>query len=120
MFIRDLKDCLEITAGDNCKLRELFNPIKDTLNLSYSLAHAIVKPGDTTFVHKLKSSEVYYILQGEGLIYIEKENKQVHSGQVIYIPPEHSQRIKNTGKVDLIFLAIVDPAWKREDELIFD
>lgn len=120
MFTRDLKDCLEITAGDNCRLRELFNPLKDDLNLRYSLAHAIVKPGATTFDHKLKSSEVYYILQGEGLMHIEKETKQVHAGQAIYIPPKHSQRIKNTSNVDLIFLVIVDPAWQKENEVILE
>ncbi|MFH1520912.1 MAG: cupin domain-containing protein [Candidatus Micrarchaeota archaeon] len=120
MFIRDLKDCLEITAGDNCKLKELFNPLKDDLDLRYSLAHAIVKPGDTTFNHKLKTSEVYYILQGEGLMYIERETKEVYAGQAIYVPPGHSQKIKNTGNTDLIFLVIVDPAWKKEDEVVYE
>jgi len=35
---------------------------------------------------------------------------------VIYIPPNSVQRIKNIGPNDLIFLCIVDPAWKPEDE----
>jgi mannose-6-phosphate isomerase-like protein (cupin superfamily) len=118
MFIRDLKKCEEFIAGDNTILRELFNPLKENLNLRYSLAHAVVKPGDITYNHKLKTSEVYYILQGTGVMYIDDETAQVKENQVIYIPPNARQRIKNTGENDLIFLCIVDPAWKVEDEEI--
>ena len=116
MLIRDLSKCKEFIAGDNTILRELFNPLKDELMLRYSLAHATVKPGDITYKHRLKTSEVYYILQGEGIMYIDDETEKVREGQAIYIPPDSVQRIKNTGKNDLIFLCIVDPAWKKEDE----
>jgi len=68
MFIRDLKDCEEFTAGDNSILRELLHPDKADLAIQYSLAHAILRPGLTSRAHKLKTTEVYYILEGEGLI----------------------------------------------------
>lgn len=116
MFVRDLKKCKQIISGDNAILRELVNPLKDKLKLGYSLAYAKVKPGEITHPHKLKSSEVYYILQGTGEMYIDDEKKKVFVEQLIYIPPHSIQRIKNTGKKDLIFLCIVDPAWKKEDE----
>jgi mannose-6-phosphate isomerase-like protein (cupin superfamily) len=80
MFIRELKDCEEFIAGDNCTLREILHPDKENLALRYSLAHAIVKPGDTTWRHRLKTSEVYYILEGEGVMHIENENAPVRSG----------------------------------------
>ena len=116
MFIRDLTKCQEFIAGDNTILKELFNPLKDKeLDLRYSLAHAIVKPGEITYPHQLKTSEVYYILQGEGLMYIDDETKDVSKGQAIYISPMAKQKIKNIGNDDLIFLCIVDPAWKAED-----
>ena len=116
MFIKDLKDCEEIIAGDKTILHELLHPDKADLKLRYSLAHAIVKTGETSQQHKLKNSEVYYILEGEGIMYINNEPESVRTGQVIYIPPEATQYIKNTGKSDLKFLAIVDPAWQPEDE----
>jgi mannose-6-phosphate isomerase-like protein (cupin superfamily) len=118
MFIRDLQKCKQFTSGDNCILRELFNPLKDTLDLKYSLAHAVVEPGKTTYSHRLKSSEVYYILKGRGEMHIDGETKKVRKGQAVYIPPYSVQRIKNTGRGDLVFLCIVDPAWKKEDEEI--
>ena len=116
MFIRDLKKCEEIVAGDNSTLRELFNPLKDDVATRYGLAYAKVKPGEITYAHRLKSSEVYYILDGEGEMYVNDEKERVSAGQVIYVPPNSVQRIKNTGIGDLAFLCIVDPAWRAEDE----
>jgi mannose-6-phosphate isomerase-like protein (cupin superfamily) len=120
MLIKNLKKCEEIIAGDNSILKELLNPLKDDIITSYSLAHARVKPGEITYAHKLKSSEVYYLLEGEGEMYIDNEKEKVLAGQVIYIPPNSVQRIKNTGRSDLIFLCIVDPAWKPEDEEVME
>ena len=116
MVIKDVRRCKEIIAKDNTVLKELLSPLKENLAIRYSLAHARVKPGEITLPHRLKSSEVYYILEGEGEMYIDKEKKKVSAGEVIYIPPNSVQRIKNTGVKELVFLCIVDPAWKPEDE----
>ncbi|MCX9083313.1 MAG: cupin domain-containing protein [Candidatus Methanoperedens sp.] len=74
--------------------------------------------GQTSIAHKLKTSEVYYILEGEGVMHIDGEIMRVHNGHAIYIPPNSKQFFQNTGQKDLVFLCIVDPAWKKEDELI--
>jgi mannose-6-phosphate isomerase-like protein (cupin superfamily) len=116
MLIKDLKDCKEIIAGDGSLLKEVLNPHKEKVGINYSLAHAVVKPGITTLSHSLKSSEVYYILQGEGEISIDNTKEKVSTGCIIFIPANSVQRIKNIGKIDLVFLCIVDPAWKKEDE----
>ncbi len=119
MFIKDLQDCDEFIAGDDSLLRELLHPDKADLAIRYSLAHAIVKPGQTSKPHKLKTSEVYYILEGEGIMHINKESEKVTPGNVIYIPPSSRQYIRNTGSSELKFLCIVDPAWRHEDEEVF-
>jgi mannose-6-phosphate isomerase-like protein (cupin superfamily) len=118
MLIRELEYCQEFIAGDGTLLREIFHPAKDRLNLRYSLAHAVVKPGQTSIPHRLKTSEVYYILEGEGVMHINDESANVHSGQTVYIPPDTIQYISNTGHEGLKFLCIVDPAWRPEDEEI--
>jgi len=118
MLIRDLQQCDEFIAGDNTILRELLHPDKQDINLRYSLAHAVLKPGKTSQPHRLKTSEVYYILEGEGLMHIDGETKPVLPGHAVYIPPMANQFIKNTGAVDLKFICIVDPAWRKEDEQI--
>jgi mannose-6-phosphate isomerase-like protein (cupin superfamily) len=116
MFIRELKDCEEFIAGDNCILREVLHPDKADLELRYSLAHAIVRPGQTTWKHRLKTSEVYYVMEGEGVMHIGDETAPVRPGSTVYIPPEATQCITNTGGTDLTFICIVDPAWRTEDE----
>ncbi len=116
MYIRELNDCPEFIAGDNCMLREILHPDKADLALRYSLAHAVVKPGLTTWKHRLRTSEVYYIIEGDGIMYINDESKPVRPGSTVYIPPLASQCIRNSGSSDLVFICIVDPAWRAEDE----
>jgi mannose-6-phosphate isomerase-like protein (cupin superfamily) len=120
MFIRNLNDCTEFTAGDNCRLREILHPDKADLALRYSLAHAVVAPGQTTWLHALRTSEVYFILAGEGVMHIDGERGAVRPGDTVYIPPQAKQQITNTGGTDLLFLCIVDPAWRSEDEVVLE
>ncbi len=101
MFIRELKDCEEFIACDNCALREILHPDKADLNLRYSLAHAVVQPGQTTWKHRFKTSEVYYIMEGEGVMHIDEETAPVRPGSTVYIPPKATQCIHNTCKENL-------------------
>jgi mannose-6-phosphate isomerase-like protein (cupin superfamily) len=116
MFIRRLQDCTGFIAGDNSMLRELLHPDKADIDLRYSLAHAIVRPTQTTLPHRLRTSEVYYILSGEGVMHINDETAAVGPGDAVYIPPHARQFIRNSGPTDLVFICIVDPAWRKEDE----
>lgn len=116
MFIRDIKDCAGFVAGDGTGLRELLNPAKDALELRYSLAEARLEPGGVSLLHRLASSEVYYILEGAGEMEIDGERAEVSPGMAVYIPPGAAQRIRNTGTGELVFICIVDPAWRQEDE----
>ncbi len=118
MLVRNLRDCPEFTAGDGSILREILHADKGDFKFRYSLARAVVKPGQRTLAHSLKTSEVYYILSGSGLMHIDEESSDVSTGDAIDIPPYSKQYIENTGKSDLIFLCIVDPAWRKEDESV--
>lgn len=118
MFIRQLKNCSEFIAGDVSYLRELLNAKTDKRAYRYSLAHVVVKPYTKTMPHALKTSEVYYILEGCGRMHVGDEAAEVTAGCAIDIPPNAVQYIENTGSCDLAFLCIVDPAWCAEDEKI--
>ncbi|MDD5634292.1 MAG: cupin domain-containing protein [Candidatus Omnitrophica bacterium] len=118
MMIRKLNKCKKITAGDGSFLRELLHAGKGKFSFGYSLAHAIVKPGKSTKPHMLSLSEVYYILEGRGAMYIGGKKGIVKKDDAVYIPPKAKQYIRNTGKRDLKFLCIVDPAWRASCEKI--
>ena len=120
MFLKHLKDCQEFVAGDGSILRELLHPEKTDLQIRYSLAYAKVTAGQMTKPHKLRTCEVYYIMEGRGLMHIDEESLEVNPECAIYIPPHSRQYIENTGNSDLKFLCIVEPAWRKEDEEILE
>jgi mannose-6-phosphate isomerase-like protein (cupin superfamily) len=115
--IRKLTETHQITAGDGTRLRELLHPDRDyPFSGRYSLAHAIVPVGGKSVPHRLATDEVYYILDGDGVMHIDSESSLVTAGDAIDIPPQTIQWIENTSPGELVFLCIVDPAWRREDE----
>lgn len=118
MDIKRLLDCAPFTAGDGCTLRELANAATEKRAFHYSLAHAVVKAGQKTKPHQLRTSEVYYILSGTGRMHIDSEVAFVSSGDMIDIPLMSRQWIENDGADDLVFLCIVDPGWRKEDEIV--
>jgi mannose-6-phosphate isomerase-like protein (cupin superfamily) len=115
MFVRSLDTCAPIVANDLCELRELFNPATDPLPVSHSLAHAVVRPGERTLRHHLDgAAEVYYLIAGRGRMHVGEETRDVRAGDALLIPAGAVQFIENTGGEDLVFLAIVEPAWRPE------
>lgn len=120
MLVRKLSECEEFIAGDNTILRELLHPDKEPLALRYSLAHATLPVGKTSTLHSLTTSEVYYIISGKGEMHIDEETKIVEPGDAVYIPPNAKQFIHNCGDEPLIFVCMVDPAWRKEDETVYE
>lgn len=116
MIIKSLQNSAGFKAGDSSFLRELLHPAKEPLDIGFSLAHAEVGPGGTTRPHRLKNAEVYYVLEGHGLMHVGNELAEVAAGQAVYIPPDTIQFIENPGPGRLAFLCIVDPAWTPGDE----
>ncbi|WP_321505616.1 cupin domain-containing protein [uncultured Methanoregula sp.] len=119
MIIKDTAKCRHERVIDRSLLCEILHPDKTTgaEGLGCSVAHAIVPPGESTLPHILNTSaEIYYILSGVGEMHIGPEHEQVHGGQIILIPPEARQYIRNTGPWDLVFLCIVAPKWHADDE----
>jgi len=103
----------EFLTEEKCAILEVLNESDDP---SQSIARARVEPGITTELHKLiGTSEVYYIIEGSGEVELNHDNKKhVTVGDVVRIPAEMPQRIKNTGSEDLVFLCFWVPAFKQE------
>lgn len=116
MLVTHLDECSEFVAADGSLLRELLHPGKQPAQIRYSLAHAKVSPGQKTLPHRLKSCEVYHVLAGRGTMHIDQEARPVGPGDTVCIPPGSVQYIENAEDIDLVFLCIVDPAWRAQDE----
>jgi len=116
VLTRSLTDCKEILAGDNTLLRELLHPVRNPAAIRYSVAHASLARNTASLPHRLKASEVYYFISGQGRMHVDGEVSPVGPEQVLYVPPGAVQHLENTGAGELVFLCIVDPAWRAEDE----
>lgn len=103
----------EFSTEERCHIVEILNEADDR---SQSIARARVQTGITTAWHSLKdTTEVYYILEGQGRVELGEEMvQQVEPGDVVRIPANVAQRITNTGVGDLIFLCFCTPAWSAD------
>lgn len=120
MLKKSLSDIESFIAGDETIIREWLHPKNDRVDISYSIAFAEVSPGTASLRHILKtSSEVYIILEGEGIAHIGGETQAVKRGDLVLIPAGKEQFIENTGTDNLRFICVVSPPWSKDDEVVF-
>ena len=118
MSFKDLNEIEAIHGNEGTIIRQLFHPHNTLDGIRYSLAHFTLHVGKKSTKHKLKSSEIYYFLKGNGVIHVDDSSFSVKKDSLIYVPPMSLQYVENTGNENLEFLCIVDPAWKQDDEII--
>ena len=110
---------IQFTQGnEGTKIKQYFHPHNTLNGINYSLAQFTLESGKKSTPHKMKSSEIYYVLEGTAVIHIDEESFTMSKDDSIYVAPMSLQFIENIGKEDLRFLCIVEPAWKQEDEII--
>ena len=117
MNIKKIKNLEEFSGQEGTQIRQIFSPIDTNNAIRYSIAHCTISPGNSSKPHTMKTSEIYYILQGSGTIHIGEELKEISKNESVLVRPMSKQFIENNGEIDLIALCIVDPAWKQEDEI---
>ncbi len=112
----------KVVAGDGVHLRELVNPVNDAgFTGRYSLAEAILLPGHNSKRHRLKTHELYFVVEGHAVVHVDEESAVVEPGDAVEIPPGAVQWIDNSGGSEpFVFLCVVDPAWRQADEEILE
>ena len=112
---------IEIFNGEEgSQIKQYFNPNNTSNGINYSLAQFSLKVGGKTKLHRIKSSEIYYILEGKAELKIDEELFELKKDDSAHVPPNSKQFIKNIGTGNLRFLCIVEPAWKQEDDEILE
>jgi mannose-6-phosphate isomerase-like protein (cupin superfamily) len=103
------------TTKDGSIIRELMHPEVHG-NVRQSLAEAFLPIGGRSFRHRhLKSEEIYYIIEGEGLLTVGPETAAVTAGDAVCIPPRTAHEIENTGSTPLRFLCCASPPYRHDD-----
>jgi mannose-6-phosphate isomerase-like protein (cupin superfamily) len=101
----------EFSTPENCFITEMLN---SEIFQNFSIAQTRVAAGNTTELHTLRNTdEAYYILSGKGEMEIGgKAVGIVNEKDIVFIPRNTSQRIKNLGDNDLLFLCICSPKFE--------
>lgn len=99
---------------EGCYILEVCNSEKDE---QLSIARARLSPNTATRLHKLSHTiERYIIVSGEGEVSIgELEKTVVKANDVVIIPADCPQMIKNTGADDLVFFVVCTPRFLPEN-----
>jgi mannose-6-phosphate isomerase-like protein (cupin superfamily) len=109
-----------VKGNEGTKIKQYFHPYNTLNEIKYSLAQFTLDISKKTKLHKIKSSEIYYILEGKGKLKINEKIFYLEKDDSAYVPPNSTQFIENIGTKELRFLCIVEPAWKIEDENILE
>lgn len=119
------KELVPFITKDKSEIRELLSP-RDSRTKNQSLAEALVLPGEQTTWHYHKTSEeIYFILQGSGLMQFKHGEDiieyRVAKEDAILIEPGRIHRIVNLSMTKpLRFLCICSPAYEHEDTVLVD
>mgnify|MGYP001065141666 FL=1 len=118
MDVKNLNEVPAFITKDGSEIRELL-AYRNSCIRNQSLAEARLPPGAATTAHRhLKTEEIYYILEGQGLMELEGETRLVGPGDAIAIPPGSRHQITNTGQGVLRFLCCCAPAYEHEDTFL--
>ncbi len=72
------------------------------------ILHGCLEPGSSIGYHAHEtSSEIIYVLSGEGTVLMDGETETVAAGDCHYCPQGHSHSMINRGPQNLIFFAVV-------------
>jgi len=120
MSLRKNSEINFIDGNEGTKIKQYFHPHNTLNGINYSLAQFTLETGKKSKRHKMKSSEIYYILEGSGKLTVNEESHLLQKDDSAYVPPNAEQFIENSGSEDLKFLCIVEPAWKADDEELLE
>ena len=81
-------------------------------NLSITLVK--MQPGGIQHIHSHKPEQMYYILEGEGLMTVENEEQMVYPGDAVFIPSNSKHGLINKGEGILSYLSAASPSFSME------
>ena len=117
MIVKKIEEIEAFTGQEGTHIKQIFSPSETDNSIRYSIAHCTINPGNSSKPHTMKTSGMYYIMQGNGNIHVGEEQKKVKQNDAIFVPSMSKQFLENNGEIQLMALCIVDPAWKQEDEI---
>lgn len=72
---------------------------------------AVIEPGGEQRIHSHSPEQVYFILEGSGLMSVGNETQRVGPGDCVFIPSRQPHGLKNDGDVTLRYFSAAAPAY---------
>jgi mannose-6-phosphate isomerase-like protein (cupin superfamily) len=118
MDIRNIEEVPSFITADGSEIRELLAHRNSSI-CRQSLAEARLPPGGKTTPHyHPQTEEIYYLLEGSGVMRIGDEVREVRPGDAIAIPPGQVHQIVNTSPGVPKFLCCCAPGYEHEDTVL--
>ena len=73
---------------------------------------AVIQPGGEQRLHSHRPEQVYFILEGRGLMTVGSETLRVEPGDCIFIPSGQPHSLKNDGAVTLRYFSAAAPTYE--------
>ena len=113
MNVRQLKDQTPFTTGDGSTIRSILD-LSNAPVQQQSLAEASLAADQSTKRHHHKlTEEIYFILEGQGIIEVDGETRMVVPGDAILLPAGAWHVIR--AQTALRFLCSCAPPYSHED-----
>ena len=118
MDVQNIDRVAAFVTKDGSEIRELLAHRNSCIR-NQTLAEARLLAGAATTPHRhVRTEEIYYVLQGQGLMAVGEETRTVGPGDAIAIPPGAVHQITNTGPGVLKFLCCCAPGYEHEDTVL--
>ena len=118
MDVRNIAEVEAFTTKDGSEIRELLAHRNSCIR-NQTLAEARLAPAMSTAPHYHRDTEeIYYVLEGQGVMRVGEDSRPVGPGDAIAIPPGASHQITNSGTGVLKFLCCCAPGYEHEDTVL--
>ena len=120
MEIKNIEQVAAFTTKDTSEIRELLAHRNSSVR-NQSLAEARIPVGAQTIPHyHPKTEEIYYVIEGKGMMTIENETSEVNVGDAIAILPGQTHQIQNIGDQTLKILCCCSPGYEHDDTVLVE
>ena len=82
-----------IEAQEGSKIKQYFDPKNTSNGIRFSIAQCTLQSGKKSKKHKLRSSEIYFILEGYGKLKIQDKTFNIQKDDSVFVPSNSEQSI---------------------------